>query len=630
MTTDSQENTQTQTLPTFSLAVKAFTEGRFSDAESHCHTAMEQDSVPKPEGFLLLGMIAQRKGDQPSAMKCFEKTIEFDPNNPDYYTVLGDVYQTMGKDDAALQAFRHGLSLDPENAFLHERLGTVLFAQNKKDEALFHLREGVRLAPEEGKPYLALANALRKENPTEAVNHYLDSLKYGPGNEEAFFQLGNTLQQLYNQQQNLESGGSADYLEQAVNVYMECIRLDPHHAEAYYNLGNAYLKLELPDEAKTAYEQSIHVDPTNALSFNNLGIVLRCQLRLDEAIEAYRQSIALDPDFMDAHHNLGVVQLMKGQLAEAWPEYEWRTHKNTYDRGTQLPYWKGDAFANQTLMVWCEGGYGDTFQFIRYLPQVKALGGKVVLVAQPALSRLLQPLCESNEWVDTYVERDPDESLEMVLESLAQGHPELKFDQYVGTMSFPALFKTELDTVPSQHPYIPAPLDLLPTWKQRLSTLAPDSKLKVGVVWSGTVTMPTLLRRACPLEAFGPMTKLPGVSFFSLQVGKGQEELAVARSKGIKVLPLAEEFKDFADTAAAIENLDVIVTIDTGVAHLAAAMGKRVWMVLPYSPDWRWLTGREDTPWYPTMRLFRQATLGDWTPVMEAVYQELEALRNAQ
>ena len=357
------------------------------------------------------------------------------------------------------------------------------------------------------------------------------------------------------------------------------------------------------DEAIAALREALRIKPDIAEAHNNLGNILRDRGLLDDAVAALRQSIRLTPDFAQAHYHLGVALLLKGDSIDGWSEYEWRwrcKHFAAPRGGLRQPRWDGGDLTGRTILLQADAGFGDTIQFIRYVPSVAASGGKVVLECPPQLHRLLK----SFPGIDRLI-------------SASQPLPQ--FDVHCPVTSLPFSLGAAIKEIPANVPYLNADDDLSKQWNERLAS---TNELNVGIVWAGSVHHSNDRNRSLSLALLGPLARIPGIAFHSLQKGKPADQIFLP-PEGMKLIDYATELNDFADTAALISNLDLIIAADTAVAHLAGAMGKPVWVLLPYAPDWRWQLEREDSPWYPTMRLFRQKSWGDWAEVIERVAQAL-------
>jgi TPR repeat/Glycosyltransferase family 9 (heptosyltransferase)/Tetratricopeptide repeat len=359
------------------------------------------------------------------------------------------------------------------------------------------------------------------------------------------------------------------------------------------------------DEAIIAYRQAIALKPEYPEAYSNLGNALRDSGRLDEAIISYRQAIALKPNYAEAHGNLATALLLWGDFKSDFKEYEWRWKCANFlspFRNFAQPRWDGGALETRTLLLYTEQGFGDALQFIRFLPLAAQHGGRIIVLCQTELQRLFR-------------------TMPVRCQVIAQNDPVPDFDLHCPVLSLPFIFGTTLGNVPNIVPYLYADGQDAKKWQQRLDDHLPNMKMgKVGLVWAGNLKPNR--NRSMELQCLAPLGQVPGVRFFSLQKGEASAQAKIPPA-GMELVDWTDQLTDFADTAAMIADLDLIITIDTAVAHLAGAMGKPVWTMLPFNPDWRWLLEREDSPWYPTMRLFRQSTRGDWDSVIKQVTDAL-------
>jgi Flp pilus assembly protein TadD len=399
-----------------------------------------------------------------------------------------------------------------------------------------------------------------------------------------------------------------EQMEEAIICYREAVSLRSDSAEVYYNLGVALQRNGQLEEAIDSYRQAVRIDPDSAQAHYNLGIALKDMRRLDEAIESYRQVIRLKPDHARTHNNLALALLTRGDFEEGWEEHEWRWKCQDFPsprRNFSQPQWDGCLFKDRTLLVHIEQGFGDAIQFIRYLPMVTERGGKVVVECDAELQRLFRTVVGE-------------------FEIIVSGDPLPAFDFHTPLLSLPRVFGTNLASIPGKVPYVNANAEDAERWKQRLAEYS--QFFKVGLAWAGSAAHKNDRNRSMTLATLAPLSQAAGVRFFSLQKGKAAEENK-HRLAGMEVVDWTDDLKDFSDTAALIANLDLVISVDTVVAHLAGAVGKAVWTLLPFASDWRWLVGREDSPWYPTMRLFRQEPIGDWGGVVRRVSEALEGAR---
>jgi tetratricopeptide (TPR) repeat protein len=397
----------------------------------------------------------------------------------------------------------------------------------------------------------------------------------------------------------------------AAEAFKQAIFLDPRDSSAMIDLGNALYAQGGSAQALQWYQNAAELDPGDPMALNNIGKLLHDQGQMNQALQYYDKSLAIEPEYAEARFNRSVLLLARGEYADGWGEYEWRFRRKSahqvYPRNYQVDPWNGSSYAGKRLLVHCEQGMGDMIQFCRYLPQVKALGGALIVEAHAPLLSLLSGMTAADQVVPFNVHRQP----------------AVHFDLFAPLLSLPRLFRTTLNNIPNQVPYLHADPHRAAKW----SDISRHAKgLRIGLVWYGSTVD---LSRACPIEQIEALFSVTDAHFFSLQ--KGLAEQSVARiSKFANVTHWGDRLNDFGDTAAAIEGLDLIISVDTATAHLAGALGKPVWVLLPAVADWRWLLDREDSPWYPTARLFRQQAANDWPTLMDRVCTALKQLSATQ
>ena len=480
---------------------------------------------------------------------------------PEIEKILGYAQQHLvaGRLERAKQNYLAAVAQDSNCIVAHYALGTVHFQQHRYSEAAQSYQRVIELFPDYPDAYDSLGVAL--------------------------MELGQ--------------------YEQAIPNCRQAVMLRPDRAEFVCNLACAYQhEGRLTDAARLA-ARGIELRPNWPEAYYNLASIQREVGDLSAAIANNQKALDLRPDFLEARWNLCHTYLLDGQLAQGWQEWDWwECNLKGFSYGEEFtkPRWDGTSFLGKRLLVQWQGGIGDNLQFLRYLPLIKERGGTVVLEVPASLRSLLRDVAG----VDELIEVTP-------------GHlPHCPFDLYVPLLGVAKLFQTTLDSIPNHVPYLsPSGKDVL-HMRQWISTVG----LKVGIVWSGDPNNGNNARRSCPPRHFLRLTRLPGVCLFSLQKGPAAADLAKCRGD-IPVIDLAPHLHDFADTAAALELLDLIITVDTAVLHLAGAMGKVCWGLLTFAPDWRWMLGRSDTPWYPTMTLFRPDGPGDWESLFGRVECEL-------
>ncbi len=472
-------------------------------------------------------------------------------------------------------------------------LGVIAHQNGKLGEAIEHVQRATRLAPQVALFHANLAEMLRLAGrPKFAAKEARRALAIEPGSAAGWSNLGVALYEL------------KDY-EEAARAHRQAITAAPHFAQTHNNLGNALHALKRYDEAIAAYRRALALDPNFADAWANLGTTLHHSGNFDDGALALRRAVALSPQHANARTGLGILLLMRGDFAEGFDEYEWRL-RSSERKGPRFPEkpWQGEKLLGKHIYVQAEQGFGDTLQFARYLPLLAARGASVTVRVHQQLLTLLRA------------------SLPGITVLGDRGDPApYQYDAVL--LSLPRLFKTRLEIIPAQVPYLRAP----PEAVQRLaSRIEPMRGLKIGVVWAGNADHVNDHRRSLDLKLLEPLFALPGVSFASLQVGPRAGDFKKPQDGNHALIDLSAALGDFAESAAAVSALDLIITADTSIAHLAGALAKPIWVLLPWVTDWRWMRKREDSPWYPTMRLFRQRRDEPWSVVIARVAKELTAL----
>ncbi len=564
--------------------------GRIAEAEAGYRAILTRDP-DQGQALYLYGMLALQNARAAEAVPLLERAVRARPDHADGFFALGNARWQLRAKPAAIEAWQRALVLDPRH------LGAVLnLAKARADTgdygatvALCH--EATRIAPHDASAHAALGAALLGGGQPEAALRAADTaLATAPDLAEAHFLRGTALKQLG------KPAAAAAALGRAA-------ALAPRHAKALLNLGNAELTLGDPVAAEQHCRAALAADPRLAEAHASLGCLLTNIARLPEAIAACHDAIALKPNLAEAHWNLGIAHLLGGDLPAGFAEYEWRkrhpAHAQEFRRLPQ-PEWQGEDLAGRTLLVLAEQGLGDAVMFARFLDPLAARGARVMLACDP---RLL-PLLAAAPGVARAVPRD-------------RALPDC--DCWVDQMSLPHRLGTTLETIPAASGYLHADPARVAAWAAKLPKPR-DGARRIGLVWAGNPLHSNDAHRSCPAEALRPLTGMAGDSFVSLQVGPN-----AAEARGLGLTDHSEALTDFGETAALLAGLDMVITVDTAVAHVAGAMGKPVWLMLPHAPDWRWLLGRPDSPWYASARLFRQPKPGDWAGVVDAIVQSLPA-----
>jgi tetratricopeptide (TPR) repeat protein/ADP-heptose:LPS heptosyltransferase len=536
---------------------------------------------------------ASATGDFAGAERTYLAAITADPLSAETWQALGVARARLGRHQTAEEAYREALRLRPDYAEAHNNLGQSLEALGRPAEALSCYQECLRIRPDLAQAHVNLGGLLIKSRRfAEAEGHTERALNLAPHSADAHFLHGTVLMAL-------ERHGDAEVaLRQAAT-------LNANSWDIHQKLGDTSWILGHWQAARASYERALVLQPGNALTMGNLGLVLSDLGLLDESLAMFGRSLAIDRNNHEFHRNRALVWLLQGDFARGWPEYEWRFGcVGLPIRPFPRPLWDGSPLGGRTILVHCEQGLGDTLQFLRYVPMVKARGGRVVLVCQPALKRLLTGL--------PYVD-----------ELIVQGDAIPAFDVHCPLLSLPRIFGTTPDNIPAEVPYLQPDPALTEHWQSRLAAV---EGFKIGVAWQGSPKFRKDRERSFPLRRLAPLAELSSVRLVSIQKGPGREQIA-DEAASAPLLDLGGELDEstgpFLDTAALMKSLDLVITPDTVVAHLAGALGVPVWVALGHVPHWPWLLDRTDSPWYPSARLFRQPQRGDWDAVFRAMTEAL-------
>ncbi len=551
-----------------------------------------------------LGMLLVGHGKVVEGIGCYLQALRLSPNHADAHNNLGIARVLQRQYAEAVKCFQTALSLDPNNANNHINLGNVLKDQGQFAEAAECYRQALRLKPDHATAHNNLGLVLVSQGQiADAIESFRQALKINPAYATAHNNLGNALQDL-------------GLTEEAISCYRQALQISPNNANVHNNLGSALVSAGSLGEAVDSYKQALQINPKHADAFNNLGIALVGQGRLTEGIDGFESALAINSEHRMSLWNRACLRLLQGDFEGGWPGYEHRwAQPEMVPRPFGQPRWDGSSLQDKKILVYAEQGLGDTIQFARYLPMVKALGGTVLFECQPSLVPLLSGVAGVDQ-------------------QIAFGSELPAFDVQIPLLSLPGLFGTTLATIPANVPYLKAHPKLVERWGKELKQAAklkradkgPLAKaFRIGIIWQGSMNQKGD-RRSLPLSHFAAIAALEGVQLVSLQVGPGIDQIAGAN---FPVLDLGSRFdpNSLADLAAAIMSVDLVITVDTAGAHLAGALGVRVWAALALSADWRWLLDRSDNPWYPTMRLFRQHRFGDWEGVFARIEERLRALQ---
>lgn len=530
-----------------------------ADMALNCYLQVMQAAPGHGPAFFQSGVIACQQGHFEVAADLLSAAADISPDAPEVHYQLGVVFQHLRQFDKALQCYDRTLALRPDFGDAHENRGTILSALRKFEEAL--------------KSY-----------------------------DSALVAKGQSAQLLSNRAVALRE---LRQLDAALACCDEAIERDARDVEAHLNCGNVLRDLQRLDEAWERYQHAIALDPDCVEAYVNRGLLLAQRRRFDEALTSYRHATRLNPASAEAHWNQALLYLLRGQFAEGWAQYEWRWKNDSLglsrqQRNFSQPLWLGkESLEGKTILLHAEQGLGDTLQFARYAEEVVARGAKVILEVPPPLRDLMATL------------QGPDQVI-------GRGEPLPAFDYHCPLMSLPLACGTRLQTIPARVPYLKADPERMAALDARLPA---KTKPRIGLVWQGNKSHVNDANRSMRLAALAPLIS-ERYQFVSLQKEIHEEDQAALADLPDLIL-LGDALDDFADTAAACALMDLVITVDTSVAHLAGALARPLWVLLPHYPEWRWLLEREDSPWYPTAKLYRQSRAADWSSVIQRVGADL-------
>ncbi len=545
------------------------------------------------EAYLNLSAALAFSGKLSEALHVCDLAASIAPAHASIYNNRGNVLRDLGRHEEALADFDRAILLNPNYLDAYLNRGIILHDLKRYEDALLSCNHALTLAPSNPTGHLSrgiVLSALGRN--AEALSSFDLAICLDPRNGKAHANRGAVLLDLRRYDDALASCNKA-------------VSLAPN-AIAHMNLGNVLEKLGRYEEALVEYDRAIHKNPVLADAFSNKANVLFLMREFDNAMSAYNHATTLSPDHAEAHWNKSLLMLLLGNYEEGWHMYEWRWKskdcKSAY-RNYPQPLWLGNPgqLRGKTILIHAEQGQGDTIQMMRYVPIIAAQAAKIVLDVPDSLASMI---CDIPNAI-----------------VLKQGSVIPDFDIHCPFMSLPLAFGTTLETIPDDVPYLRAPESKVEKWSV---ILGHRKHPRIGLVWSGATGHRNDHNRSIALQRLSPFFDLD-VEYHSLQVEYRNGDQEMLASTG-RIVDHSNDIADYSDTAALIEHMDLVITVDTSVAHLVGALGKPVWIMLPHVPDWRWLLDREDSPWYPTARLFRQPSHGDWDSVIKSVISHISEI----
>ncbi|MEG4215804.1 tetratricopeptide repeat protein [Microcoleus sp. Pol14C6] len=557
--------------------------GRLLEAEKLYRQILE--AQPESANVLcLLGIAARQQGKIAEALDFYEQAIVQNRHFVEAHLNKANLLLDVREYQRAIASYEQVIKIQPNSALAYNNLGWIKQQLGEIDAAILAYQTALRLDPNLHETAHNLGHLFKQKNQlNEATDYYLHALKINPNLTYSMMGLGTVLQQ-------------QGKLAEAFNCYQQAVKIEPNNPEAHNNVGAFYHEQGNAKAAIPHYRQALNLKPDFVEAINNLGHALVDLGEFQEAFSCHSRALELQPDNAIAHLELGLTLLLFGDFQRGFAEYEWRWRTPQLSpRQFKQPIWDGSDLQGKTILLHVEQGFGDSIQFIRYAPILRSRGAKVMVACYPELLRLFATV----------------PGIEYLSVSL-EGLPE--FDVHAPLMSLPRIVGTTLETIPANVPYLAPPAECK-------FALYSDAQLKVGIVWAGSPQRRKDNQRSCRLNDFIRFLDVPGIAFYSLQKNLSESDRTLLNQH---LLPdLTPHLSDFADTASAISQLDLVISVDTAVAHLAGALGKPVWVLLSFAPDWRWLLDREDNPWYPTARLFRQSQPESWQELFDEVQAAL-------
>ncbi len=563
---------------------------RFAEAESAYLQILAHDAE-NADALQGLGWLAHQVGQDQIALQLLDRAVALRRTDHLLHWRIAVVSERLGQAPRADAAYARACELKPRERDLLGAFGLFLARIGQLDRAIDSFKRTVKIDPGFAQGYLQLGMAFDQLGKfPEAESAFRQSLRLNPHAPGTLQRLGQTL-------------GKAGRLEEAIECLQQALRMDPDHFDANFNLAIAYRMLGRNEDTIAPLERALAVSPDSTAVLEELARNYSDLNLQQKALPLLDKAIALKPGDTELRSLRALALLAIGELPQGFREYEIRWKSKTFPqnpRFSHVPQWTGFDIAGKTILLHTEQGFGDSIQFIRYAPLIVERGARVLLQAGKEILPLLMTVGRIAEGIET------DRTVSA-------------FDVRCALLSLPFAFGTTLQTIPATVPYLHPDPQNIEQWKPRLE--APAAARKIGLVWAGRPTHRRDRQRSMSLEMLAPLADVAGATYFSLQKGKAAEE----RIDGFDLIQIGPDLKDFADTAAVIAQLDLVISVDTAVAHLAGALGKPVWTLIGSFTDFRWMLGREDTPWYPTMRLFRQSRRDDWASVIERVVADLKA-----
>ena len=620
-------------------AISLYQSDQLQQAEQICQQILR--SYPQhAEAFHLLGIIAYQVGENKVAIGLITQAIEIDSNKYMFFNSLGSVLQGQGRLEESIQAFNQALKIQPQFAEAYYNKGNTLQVQGKLEEAIDAYQQAIHIQPDDAEAYSNLGVVLKEKGRLEeSIQACQKALEIRPNYADAYTNLGVALRQQGRLEESIQAYQQAIHtqpnhpeaynnlgvaleqqgrLEESMQACQKALEIRPNYADAYTNLGVVLEQQGRLEESIQACQQAIRIQPNHPKMHNNLGLVLKEQRKLEESVDAYQQAIHIQSDYAEAHVNFGIILLLKGNLFRGWEKYEWRWKCSNFPsekRNFPQPSWGGTHLNGKSILVWTEQGIGDEIMFTSILPTLSQMTEKIIVECNLRLVPLFQRSFPQIQFFSR--------------QNLPQPHLlDKNIDYQIPMGSLGQWLRTDEDSFKqSKQPYLIACANRSAKIRKKYQQLA-KGRMLVGISWKSTgINQRRALLKSTVLEDWVSILPQQDCYFINLQYGDVKEELEQFQQQTDLMIYQDEEvdlLQNLDDFAAQVSALDLVISTSNTTVHMAGALGKQVWTLLSYVPDWRWMLEREDTPWYPSMRLFRQSETGDWSGVFAQVRSKLE------
>ena len=564
-----------------------------------------QEDPNNPEVLHLFGILLSQVGDFDTAIASILRAVELNPTD-NYYCSLGNVCFDKGDTDAALNCYLKTIELNPRNLEAYNNLGMVYTNKEMIKEAIACYQKAIEISPNCPEIYNNLGTVFFEINEIkEAIKYYEKAVELNSSYVQAYFNLGNAYKGNEKLNKKVEN---PEYLDKAVYYYKKALELKPDFIDAYINLGKVYFYKNDTTEEMNCYKKALELNSNSAEIYNNIGNLSKDNGKIEEAITYFGKAAELDPNNGDVYSNLGICYLSLKNFEKGWKYYQWRLHDSEFHKERiakiKQPLWDGSSINGKTIYIYHEQGFGDTINFVRYLPLLHSLGAKVLFKPQKGLEELLKQSDLKAEIIDNST---PDESI--------------TFDTHTSLLNLPYFLKANSENIPFSEGYLKSDPEKVRFYKEKYFN---NDCFKLGINWQcKNLYHIHQYRSISHISYFYPFTQFDKVKVYSFQKGCGTDQL-IDLPDGIEIINLGDTFSDFSDTAAALECIDLLISVDTSVPHLAGALGIPTWTLLQHVSDWRWFLEGNTTPWYDSVRLFRQKEIDNWQETIDEVYKTFQ------